>query len=75
MTVPFVMPPRQPDDGDLRVERIDEHHLAIVMLSTDGMPAQRLVVSDFNAARVLATLTLFLGVRLKGRDASRLTLW
>ena len=55
---PFVQGQRQPNDGDPIVGWLDEEHLSI------EHKGEHIVLSDYNAARVFAMLSLMLGIRL-----------
>lgn len=58
----YEMPPRQPGDGHMGVERVDDDHLRIYAV-TEGQD-QAIKVSDFNAWRLFGALSLMLGLPL-----------
>jgi hypothetical protein len=59
---PFKQAERLSSDGAVRVSRSGERHLAIEV-TNDGN-TESVLLSDFNASRVMAMLSLMLGVKL-----------
>lgn len=64
----FVQGSRQPGDGAIWVHRHNEGNILIA--HADKM----LLVSEYNAARILASLALILGVRINREDAKAIKL-
>lgn len=68
----FKQADRLPADGAVRVAVCGEQHLTIEV-TNDGR-VESIMVSEFNASRVLAMLSLLLGVRLDKTDAKGIKL-
>jgi len=64
----FVQAERQPGDGAIEVYR---HNADTILVAHGG---EVLLVSEYNAARILAALALVLGVRLNREDAKAIKL-
>lgn len=64
------MPPRQPDDGPLRVARIRE----LPGYLEFNHQAGNLILSDYNAARLFGMLAMFLEIKLPPKLAKAIVL-
>lgn len=69
---PFKQAARLPSDGAAGVQRVSDSHLAI-NVTNDGKP-ESLMLSEFNASRVLAMLALMLGVKIDKAHAKGIKL-
>lgn len=61
----MILPQRQPDDGAINVHRDDRGEgvpAEIIVTVSTGVRQETIRMSEYNAARVLCALCLFLGV-------------
>ena len=68
----FKQPPRGPADGGMHVAYINDDTLVIAV--DHAGDAQSLILSEYNASRVVAALALLLGIRLNSQDAKAIKL-
>jgi len=70
MELEFEQGTREPGDGPIAVTRTDKG----ILITHEGDHGGVLVLSEYNAARILACLAQVLGVRINREDASRIKL-
>lgn len=64
MSTALKMPQRQPLDGPISVTRMGDNHEEICISVTNNDQARGVVMSEYNAWRVLGALSVILGVPL-----------
>lgn len=64
MSTDLKMPARQPLDGPIEVRRMGDNHEEICIRVTNNDQARGVVMSEYNAWRVLGALSLLLGLPL-----------
>lgn len=70
--MPFQMPERQPNDGEVNLRRLDKGKIQVSVM-TDGN-LEGITMSEYNAARVFGILALFLEIPLPKSLAKQIKL-
>ncbi len=66
----FKQADRHPDDGPISVNKLEGGRISVTV--SNGSEMGQLIMSEYNASRVVGALSLLLGIRINVEDSKRL---